>query len=762
MIMKTKKLYGAVIAAVIVCIAMVITIIADEPVLPLETVSAGDVTLIVTDVGKLYLSDGTELTNPVTVGGGTISMDVMLHTLTVDNVNFTTTADTALAIRYDNPMTVQLIGENSFTSTNDGGMSYGLTIANTSYFVFVEGSALKLQGNTSASFNAITYAANLLYREKADTDSDFTYSLDTVNTGTGSVTAKTVEIYSSFNTVTFESNGGTAVSPIYKVGNDTPGLPAAPTRDGYTFSGWYSDNGTFEIHVTSLDSITESTTLYAKWDYNGLYTETLRFDPSGDLYIGSLQLPDAADVGGGTIAYDNTQNTLTFTGVNFTTSAETAFQIDQSVEVVLVGDNSITSTFIEAGSSIAAYQTTGTLTVSGSGTLRLLGNTYAANSNITFGPNVLYREKEFIDSEWAYFIDDTAPLSKGAGTVAAEITTDYAVVTLNPNNEEATATLYRFADEVPVLPVPTKEGLYFDGWYDTDTKVTALDTLAGNISLEAKWTDTPEDNTDSSDQGNSGSSGNSGNSGYWGGLDGSNASASAEGDSFTTGVMPVLVPVPNADGSLSVTSYSGIVATIYPNLQGASVRAGVNLTGSVNSQSTAAAVSEAVKLARARSARSVTLQIPDGTLGFSVHTAKKLFAAAGGLELIIECPTLENGNEIGKISMTITEETGQILTGLSFGTERIEKCDDYVTRLFGAEVIGGFETAQKGGFGDTATITVNLSNFGIIPYDGTKFYVMIYDTRTGKWYDAEATVKGLNAVIETERSGIFLILKEMP
>jgi uncharacterized repeat protein (TIGR02543 family) len=755
MFMKNKKLIAAATAAALICLTLIITIIADEPTPPLDTVSAGDVTLIVTDVGKLYLSDGTELANPVTVGGGTISMEVMTQTLTIDNVNFTTTADTALAIRFDYPLTIQLNGENSFTSTNDGGMSYGLTIANTSDFVFGEGSALKLQGNTSASFSAITYAANLLYREKAETDSDFTYSLDTAIPGTSSTTAKTVEIYSSFVGITFESNGGTAVSPIYKVGSETPSLPAAPTRDGYTFNGWYSDNDTFELHVTSLDSITENTTLYAKWEYTGLYTETLRFDPSGDLYIGSLQLPDAAEIGGGTITYDSIGHTLTFSGVNFSTSAENAFQIDQSVEVVLVGDNSITSTFEGAGSSIAAYQTTGTLTVSGSGTLRLLGNTYAANSNITFGPSVLYREKDLIDSEWVYFIDDTAPLSKGAGYAAAEITTDYAVVTLNPNNEEPPVTLYRFAADVPVLPVPTKEGLYFAGWYDVDTKVTALDTITGNITLEAKWTDTPPaDNIDSSEDFEPAEPENSEIPEI--------PVVSAETYPLVHNPLFALAPTLNPDGSLSVTSNSGIVATIYPNLQGTSVRAGVNLTGSVNSQSTAAAVAEAVKLARFNLETSVSIVIPDGTLGFSFHTAKKLFAAAGGLELIIECPTLENGNEIGKITMTIGEETGQILTGLSFDTERIKKCDDYVTRLLGAEVIGGFETAQKGGFGDTATITVNLINLGIIPYDGTEYYVMIYDTRTGKWYDAQAIVEDGNAVIETEHSGIFLILKEMP
>jgi uncharacterized repeat protein (TIGR02543 family) len=64
--------------------------------------------------------------------------------------------------------------------------------------------------------------------------------------------------------VIFEANGGSAVSSQRVVGNETAAQPAAPTRRGYSFAGWYADSGL----TTAFDfttPITGDITLYAKW-----------------------------------------------------------------------------------------------------------------------------------------------------------------------------------------------------------------------------------------------------------------------------------------------------------------------------------------------------------------------------------------------------------------------------------------------------------------------------------------------------------------
>ncbi len=64
--------------------------------------------------------------------------------------------------------------------------------------------------------------------------------------------------------VTFNSNGGSAVSGQTVAFNTTAALPAAPTRTGYTFAGWFSDTALTAPFVFTKQ-VTADTTLYAKW-----------------------------------------------------------------------------------------------------------------------------------------------------------------------------------------------------------------------------------------------------------------------------------------------------------------------------------------------------------------------------------------------------------------------------------------------------------------------------------------------------------------
>ena len=57
--------------------------------------------------------------------------------------------------------------------------------------------------------------------------------------------------------------GGSDVSS-YTVTNGTVPVPTEPTRGGYTFNGWYTDEGcTTEFNFST--TVTEPMTLYAGW-----------------------------------------------------------------------------------------------------------------------------------------------------------------------------------------------------------------------------------------------------------------------------------------------------------------------------------------------------------------------------------------------------------------------------------------------------------------------------------------------------------------
>ena len=65
-------------------------------------------------------------------------------------------------------------------------------------------------------------------------------------------------------TVKFDTNGGTTVANKTVTRNAKLAEPTAPTKDGYTFDGWYTDK---EL-TTAYDfdtKVTKSFTLYAKW-----------------------------------------------------------------------------------------------------------------------------------------------------------------------------------------------------------------------------------------------------------------------------------------------------------------------------------------------------------------------------------------------------------------------------------------------------------------------------------------------------------------
>lgn len=63
--------------------------------------------------------------------------------------------------------------------------------------------------------------------------------------------------------ITFESNGGSYVAPVFYATSATAEDPAAPTKPGYTFAGWYTD----AVLTTEADfsTIKANTTVYAKW-----------------------------------------------------------------------------------------------------------------------------------------------------------------------------------------------------------------------------------------------------------------------------------------------------------------------------------------------------------------------------------------------------------------------------------------------------------------------------------------------------------------
>ena len=72
--------------------------------------------------------------------------------------------------------------------------------------------------------------------------------------------------------ITFETNGGTSVEDVIVVDGEMT-IPANPTKDGYTFAGWYQDSALTKPFNLGSDVVTSNMTLYAKWAEKGSSTD---------------------------------------------------------------------------------------------------------------------------------------------------------------------------------------------------------------------------------------------------------------------------------------------------------------------------------------------------------------------------------------------------------------------------------------------------------------------------------------------------------
>ena len=67
-------------------------------------------------------------------------------------------------------------------------------------------------------------------------------------------------------TVTFDSNGGTDVPAQTYMYGELLQPPEPPTREGYTFTGWYKDYACDEAWNLESDIIEQDTILFAGWE----------------------------------------------------------------------------------------------------------------------------------------------------------------------------------------------------------------------------------------------------------------------------------------------------------------------------------------------------------------------------------------------------------------------------------------------------------------------------------------------------------------
>ncbi|MBP7222207.1 MAG: InlB B-repeat-containing protein [Sedimentibacter sp.] len=136
-----------------------------------------------------------------------------------------------------------------------------------------------LNGGTNSGSNPATYTYGVGVTLSSPTRTGYAFggwykeptfntavaAISTTSTGTVTLYAKwTINTY----TVTFNSQGGSAVSSVSTNYSTTIAAPTAPTRTGYTFGGWYKEAACTNVWNFTTNAVTSNITLYAKWTLN--------------------------------------------------------------------------------------------------------------------------------------------------------------------------------------------------------------------------------------------------------------------------------------------------------------------------------------------------------------------------------------------------------------------------------------------------------------------------------------------------------------
>ncbi len=140
---------------------------------------------------------------------------------------------------------------------------------NTYTLTYTAGANGSLSGSTTqvvnygSSGSAVTAVANTGYHFVQWSDGVLTA------TRTDSSVSADISVTASFAinqyTVTFDSQGGSAVSSQTVNHGGLVSVPTAPTWSGHVFVGWYKEASCTNQWVFGTDTVTTDTTLYAKW-----------------------------------------------------------------------------------------------------------------------------------------------------------------------------------------------------------------------------------------------------------------------------------------------------------------------------------------------------------------------------------------------------------------------------------------------------------------------------------------------------------------
>lgn len=303
-------------------------------------------------------------------------------------------------------------------------------------------------------------------------------------------------------TVRFDSLGGSAVASVEANAGSTIAAPANPTRENYSFTGWYKNAACTEIWDFSTDKVNADTTLYADWQINS-YSVNLSVSNSdagkvsgAGTYEYSEMVTIAASVNDGysfdgwyegdTLISDDSTYTFSIPAKNVSYTAKFEIAIYNIEYVDTYGaEHSNPTRYTMFDKDI----TLGSLDIDHREHYEFAG-WYIGDEPVTVIEQGSYGDLTII-AKWTPIVYGTITYELNGG-INAE--TNHANLTIESTLSaptKATGNILSYSSSPDGTFDVTREAYTFEGWYQnpdfTGEAVTELTIDMGNITLYAKW-----------------------------------------------------------------------------------------------------------------------------------------------------------------------------------------------------------------------------------------------------------------------------------